>query len=74
MKVRRHVTDHLAAVVLYATLDESAFDARHEHAIGADALIQFVPQHRVAGNPRGLEVVEPQIVNLAGGGAIRERL
>jgi len=74
MEVVRHIGDHFSATILHASLDERAVDGGHKHAVRADAVVELIAQHRIAGDACGLKVVDSEILDRAGGRAIRQRL
>jgi hypothetical protein len=74
MKVVGNVADDLAVAVLHAALDQRTFGPGDEHAIGSDAFVQLVAQHRCGSDQGRLEIVDPQILDQAGPSALGQRL
>ena len=74
MEVVRHKGDHFSSTILHTAFDERAVDGSHEHAVWVDAVIELIAQHRIAGDPCGLIVVESEVLDRAGGRTIRQRL
>src|SRR5580704_5113434 len=74
MEVAWNVGERLVALVLRLFFDQSTLDFRDEHTIGMNAVGQFVAQKSLAGNTRGLKVVDHQIIDFARGGSVRECL
>jgi hypothetical protein len=74
MKVVGNLADDLAAAVRHAALDQRTFGPGDEHAVGSDAFIQLVPQHRCASDRGRLKIVDPQILDQAGLGTLGQGL
>ena len=73
MEVIGDVVDNLAPAIFHAALNQRPLGCGNEHAIGADAVVEFVAEDRVSGDPGGLEVVDLEIFNPARCGSIRKR-
>src|SRR5277367_6370712 len=74
MKVIGNVVDDLTPAILHATLDEGAFGSTDKHAIGNKSVIELITQYRPAGDTGRFEIIEPDILDFAGLGAVRQGL